>query len=110
MLRLLIADDAPDAREAIRASLSGQPEIEVVGEAEDGEEAISLAASLEPDVVLMDVKMPVLDGIAATRRIRQLLPKARIVGTIAGDDTCLVVAQNNRDATLLARELAGLVG
>ncbi len=60
MLRLLICDDAPDAREAVKASLAGQPEIEVVGEAENGEDAIAVAASLHPDVVLMDVKMPVL--------------------------------------------------
>ena len=79
MLRLLICDDAPDASEAVKVSLAAQPEIEVVGEAENGEEAISVAASLHPDVVLIDVRMPVLDGIAATRRLRELLPRARIV-------------------------------
>ena len=85
MLRLLICDDAPDARDALRSSLAAQPEIEVVAEAENGEEAIALAVAHRPDVVLMDVQMPVLDGVAATRRIRDVLPKARIVA-YAGSD------------------------
>jgi len=92
MLRLLICDDAPDAREAVKASLAEQPEIEIVGEAENGEDAISTAASLRPDVVLMDVKMPVVDGIDATRRIRGLLPRARIVAYAGSDDTDDVMA------------------
>ena len=92
MLRLLICDDAPDAREAVKASLAEQQEIEVVGEAENGEDAISAAASLRPDVVLMDVKMPVLDGIAASKRIRELLPRARIVAYAGSDDIDDVMA------------------
>ena len=56
MLRLLICDDAPDARERLRASLAAQPEIEVVAEAANGEEAVSLAVAHRPDVVLMDVQ------------------------------------------------------
>jgi diguanylate cyclase (GGDEF)-like protein len=92
MLRLLICDDAPDAREGVRASLARQPEIEVVAEAENGEEAISLAASHHPDVVLMDVRMPVLDGVVATRRIRDLLPKTRIVAYAGSDDADDVMA------------------
>jgi diguanylate cyclase (GGDEF)-like protein len=92
MLRLLICDDAPDAREAVKASLAEQREIEIVGEAENGEDAIAVAASLHPDVVLMDVKMPVLDGISATRRIRDLLPRARIVAYAGSDDTDDVMA------------------
>src|SRR6188472_1466868 len=92
MLRLLICDDAPDAREAVRSSLADQDEIEVVAEAENGEEAIALAASHEPNVVLMDVKMPLVDGIAATRRIRDLPPKTRIVAYAGSDDADDVMA------------------
>ena len=87
MLRLLICDDSPEAREAVKASLTAQAEIEVVGEAENGEQAVALAAATQPDVVLMDVLMPVLDGIGATRRIRELLPKARIVAYAGSDDS-----------------------
>jgi diguanylate cyclase (GGDEF)-like protein len=87
MLRLLICDDSPDARETVKASLSVQGEIEVVGEAENGEQAVALAAVTQPDVVLMDVVMPVLDGVGATKRIRALLPKARIVAYAGSDDS-----------------------
>jgi diguanylate cyclase (GGDEF)-like protein len=92
MMRLLICDDIPETREAVRATLAEQHEIEVVGEAENGEQAIAIAATIEPDVVLMDVKMPVLDGISATRRIRELLPHARIVAYAGSDDTDDVMA------------------
>src|SRR4051794_1862500 len=92
MLRLLICDDAPAAREAVRSSLAEQSEIQVVAEAGTGEEAIALAASCEPNVVLMDVNMPGLDGIAATKRIRDLLPKTRIVAYAGSDDADDVMA------------------
>jgi diguanylate cyclase (GGDEF)-like protein len=92
MLSLLICDDSPEARELVKASLAGQPEIEVVGEAENGEEAIALAVANRPDVVLMDVLMPLVDGIAATRRIRELLPETRIVAYAGSDDADDVIA------------------
>jgi DNA-binding NarL/FixJ family response regulator len=92
MLRLLICDDAPDAREGLRACLAAQPGIEVVAEAENGEEAISLAVAHRPDVVLMDVQMPVLDGVSATRRIREVLPQTRIVAYAGSGDAGDVMA------------------
>ena len=79
MIRLLICDDSEAARAALRTMLHEQGEIEIVGEAENGMEAVELAAALSPHVVLMDVAMPVLDGVGATRQIRELLPGARIV-------------------------------
>ena len=92
MLRLLICDDAPDAREAVKVSLAEQLEIEVVGEAGNGEEAVSAAATSIPTSILMDVKMPVVDGIVATKRIRDVLPRTRIVAFAGSDDTDDVMA------------------
>ncbi|MEU2432016.1 response regulator transcription factor [Streptomyces sp. NPDC007861] len=69
MIRVLLADDQALVRAGFRALLDAQPDIEVAGEAADGEEALRRVAELRPDVVLMDIRMPLLDGLAATRRI-----------------------------------------
>jgi DNA-binding NarL/FixJ family response regulator len=68
-ITLLIADDQPLMRAALCMSLAAEPDLEVVGEAADGLQAVLLAQQLRPDVVVMDIRMPVLDGIAATRRL-----------------------------------------
>ena len=70
-IRVVVADDQVLVRSGFTVLLSGEPDIDVVGEAGNGAEAISLAASERPDVVLMDVRMPVMDGIEATRRITE---------------------------------------
>ncbi|EGG43385.1 two component system response regulator [Streptomyces griseoaurantiacus M045] len=69
MIRVLLADDQSLVRAGFKALLDAQPDIEVAGEAADGEEALGAVRALGPDVVLMDIRMPVLDGLAATRRI-----------------------------------------
>jgi len=69
-IRVLIADDHGVVRKGLRIFLGRDPEVAVVGEAADGEEAVRLARQLRPDVVLMDLLMPVMDGIAATAAIR----------------------------------------
>jgi diguanylate cyclase (GGDEF)-like protein len=92
MIRLLLCDDSADARAALRVMLNEQGEIEIVGEAADGEQAVALAAELAPDVVLMDVAMPILDGVAATARIRSRLPGARIVAFAGSSERDVVEA------------------
>jgi DNA-binding NarL/FixJ family response regulator len=77
--RVLIADHRARSRSGMRALLDLQPEIEVVGEAADGREAVRLVEELRPDVVLMDAKMPVMDGLEATGHIKEKWPKARVV-------------------------------
>jgi DNA-binding NarL/FixJ family response regulator len=78
-IRILLADDHRILRDGLRSLLAQQPDIMVVGEASDGETAVTLAISLRPDVVIMDVVMPGVDGIAATRRIRAECPETRII-------------------------------
>jgi NarL family two-component system response regulator LiaR len=78
-IRILIADDHGVVRQGVRMYLALDPELEVVGEATNGEEAVTLARQLEPDVVLMDLLMPVMDGIAATATIRRDLPDTEVI-------------------------------
>ena len=85
-IRILLADDQSLFREGLRTLLSVQPGFEVVGEASDGEEALRLAARLRPDVALMDVRMPVLDGVAATRRLHASQPDCRVIVLTTFDD------------------------
>lgn len=77
--RLLIADDRARTRRALRAVLAMQPGIELIGEAADGEEAIAAVERLRPDVVILDVRMPRLDGIAATKHIKTHWPEIRVI-------------------------------
>lgn len=79
MVRVLICDDQIVVCEGLRAILGTVPEIEVVGVAYDGEKAVQLAEQLKPDIVLMDLKMPVMNGIQATSAIREKLPEIRVL-------------------------------
>ncbi len=91
MIRVLVVDDQELIREGLALILSAQPDMEIVGEAADGVDAVSRARSLEPDVVLMDVRMPNIDGITATRRILRDQPNCRILvlTTFGADDAVI---------------------
>src|SRR5215218_1129314 len=79
VVRILVADDHPLTRDGIKAALALDAELEVVAEASDGQQAVDLAEEVKPDVVLMDVRMPVLGGIRATQAISRTVPSARVV-------------------------------
>jgi DNA-binding NarL/FixJ family response regulator len=99
-VRVLLVDDQALFREALATLLEVRPEIEVVGEAANGAEAIDKVAILRPDVVLMDLHMPVLDGIAAARRLRVEQPDTRVLALTTFDD----------DEDVFAALRAGAVG
>jgi DNA-binding NarL/FixJ family response regulator len=89
----MIADDHSVVRQGLRMFLSSDPELEIVGEARDGAEAVRLAKELKPDVVLMDLLMPVMDGIAATAAIRREAPDTEVVAlTSVLEDAAVVDA------------------
>jgi DNA-binding NarL/FixJ family response regulator len=79
VVEVLIADDNELFRSALDAILSAEPEVRVVGRATDGEEAVRMVAELRPDVVLMDLSMPVLDGFLATEQIQEESPETRVL-------------------------------
>ncbi|SDL52479.1 two component transcriptional regulator, LuxR family [Geodermatophilus siccatus] len=85
-VRVLVVDDQALFREALATLLGARPEVEVVGEAGNGHQALERAAALQPDVVLMDLHMPVLDGIAATRRLKVEQPGVRVLALTTFDD------------------------
>ncbi|HEY8187825.1 MAG TPA: response regulator transcription factor [Pyrinomonadaceae bacterium] len=89
-IRILLVDDQPLFREGLHTLLSVQTDFEVVGEAGNGEEAIRLARSLLPSVVMMDLQMPVLDGVAATRRLQEEQPNSRVIVLTTFDDDEMV--------------------
>ncbi|MFK4836260.1 response regulator [Microbacterium sp. ZW T2_14] len=99
-IRLLIADDHPVVRDGLRGMFAGDPRFDVVGEASDGAHAVELARALRPDVVLMDLRMPRLDGVSAIRRLRELGIAARV----------LVLTTFDTDSEVLPAVEAGATG
>ena len=85
-IRLLLADDHIMLRQGTAELLRREPDLEIVGEADNGQQAVELAHTLKPDIVVMDVRMPVLSGIEATRRIREALPHVQVLVLTAHDD------------------------
>lgn len=99
-IRILIADDHSVVRQGLRMFLALDPELDVVGEAADGAEAVRLAQELKPDVVLMDLLMPIMDGIAATTAIRRAVP----------DTEVLALTSVLEDASVTGAVRAGAIG
>jgi DNA-binding NarL/FixJ family response regulator len=112
-IRVLLVDDQPAVRQGLRIRLVLEPDVEVVGEAGDGAGAISLAQSLRPDVILMDVRMPGMDGISTVRTLRAVAPESAAVILSLYDDArtraraeeagaAAFVAKHEVEETLLA--------
>ena len=99
-IHLVIADDHLVVRDGLRGMLESQPDFEVVGEASNGEEAVQLASSLKPEVVLMDLRMPVMDGVTAIRQIKDNQPGVQV----------LVLTPYDSDADILPAIEAGATG
>ncbi|TLN24016.1 response regulator transcription factor [bacterium] len=86
LIKILIVDDQALFREGLHTLLSVQPDFDVVGEAGNGEEALRYVAQYRPNVVLMDLRMPVMDGVTATRRLRELYPECKVIVLTTFDD------------------------
>jgi DNA-binding NarL/FixJ family response regulator len=99
-IRVLLVDDHPTVRETLRGALQAYPNIEVVGEADDGEEALAKVGQLKPAVVVMDINMPRMDGITATRLIKVQYPEIAVIG----------LSVENKEYQLFAQKKAMSVG
>jgi DNA-binding NarL/FixJ family response regulator len=86
MIQLLLVDDQGIIREGLRSLLEAKTDLQIVGEAENGQMAVELALSLKPDVVLMDVRMPIMDGVAATRALTEKAPDIKVLVLTTFDD------------------------
>ena len=100
VIRILITDDHPVVRAGLEGMLSRQPDMEVVGKADDGTEGVRMSEKLRPDVVLMDLRMPQMDGVAATQEIKARCPETNI----------LVLTTYDSDADILRAVEAGATG
>ena len=101
-MKVLLVDDLPDARFILRKRLERERVFEIVGEAANGQEAVDMSEELSPDVVVMDFRMPVMDGLEATRIIREKFPTIEVIGFTAYEDP------NMRESMLTAGAIANV--
>jgi two-component system response regulator NreC len=108
MIRVLVADDHSLVRRGVRALLDKEAEIEVIGEADNGREAVDLTEQLQPDLVIMDISMPDLDGILATRQIKDLAdaPQVLILSMYANRNLVQQALRVGADGYLLKRTVS----
>ncbi len=106
-IRVLIVDDHAVVRRGMAALLSGRDEINVVGEAANGETAVEMAQALEPQLILMDLKMPTMDGVTATRQIKQAVPSCKIlvITSFSEDELVISALRAGADGYLLKSSL-----
>jgi DNA-binding NarL/FixJ family response regulator len=106
-VRVLLVDDHADVRKAVQEILNSYPDLEIVGEARDGFEAICRAESLRPDVVVMDISMPLLDGIKATHTIKSHNPQVVVIGlSVETRKSSIADMLNAGASTVLKKEAA----
>ena len=104
-IKVLLVDDQPSVRQGLRMRIELEPDLTVVGEADNGLEAIILMQELAPDVVVMDVAMPEMDGITATKRLRKLAPSVPVVMlSILGDAATRVLAREAGAAAFVEKQ------
>lgn len=103
MIKVLLVDDQSLIRQGLKALLELEADLEIVGEAENGEEAVNLVATLQPDVILMDIRMPIMDGVAATREIQKRFVgiKVLVLTTFDNDEYVTAALQNGAMGYLL---------
>ncbi|MBH8574122.1 response regulator transcription factor [Nostocaceae cyanobacterium CENA369] len=103
MIKVLLVDDQSLIRQGLKALLELETDLEIVGEAENGEEAVNLVAKLQPDVILMDIRMPIMDGVAATREIQKRFVgiKVLVLTTFDNDEYVTAALQNGAMGYLL---------
>ena len=97
--RIMLVDDHPMVRKGVERLISGNADMEVVGQAENGQIAVERAAELNPDVIIMDVSMPVMDGIEATRLIKSESPDIQVIALSAHDDRASIAAMADAGAS-----------
>jgi DNA-binding NarL/FixJ family response regulator len=106
-INLLLVDDQPAVRQGLKMRLALEPDLKVVGEASDGLEALKYARALNPNVIVMDVEMPLMDGVAATEALRRLLPKCVVVLLTIHDDVYTRDKAREAGAAALVSKQAG---